>query len=129
MGSSSSPPPPVAAPQVDQALIDQQAQDYARRRKGRAATVLAAQGEGCGAIARRVGISKAAASLLMNGKYKFAAEQAVRPRLAEDVPMLHARTGKPAKVTADTGRQVLALGRDRQPARHSLALALRRPQW
>ena len=48
-------------------------------------------------------------SLLMNGKYKFAAEQAVRPRLAEDVPMLHARTGKPAKVTADTGRQVLAL--------------------
>lgn len=70
---------------------------------------LAAQGEGCGAIARRVGISKAAASLLMNGKYKFAAEQAVRPRLAEDVPMLHARTGKPAKVTADTGRQVLAL--------------------
>ena len=70
---------------------------------------LAAAGHSCSAIARELGISKAAASLLINGKYKFAAEQAVRPRLAEDVPMLHARTGKPAKVTADTGRQVLAL--------------------
>lgn len=32
---------PVVAPQVDQALIDQQSADYARKRKGRAATVLA----------------------------------------------------------------------------------------
>lgn len=34
-------PVPVVAPQVDQSLIDQQTADYARRRRGRAATQLA----------------------------------------------------------------------------------------
>lgn len=70
---------------------------------------LAAQGASCGSIARHLCISKAAASLLMRGKYKFAADQAPRPRLADDVPMLHARTGRKATVTGDTGRQVLTL--------------------
>ena len=32
---------PVVAPQVDQSLIDQQSADYARKRRGRAATLLA----------------------------------------------------------------------------------------
>lgn len=41
MGSNASTPAPVVAPQVDQALLDQQTADYARRRQGRAANVLA----------------------------------------------------------------------------------------
>ena len=41
MGSSAPQVQPVVAPQVDQSLIDQQTQDYARKRRGRAATMLA----------------------------------------------------------------------------------------
>lgn len=75
----------------------------------RQALALAAQGQGSAAIGRHLGISRAAASLLVRGKYRFAATQAQRPPLAHAAPMRHARTGRPAKITADTGRQVLAL--------------------
>lgn len=34
-------PMPIAQPTVDQTLVDREAQDMARRRRGRAATVLA----------------------------------------------------------------------------------------
>lgn len=41
MGSDAPQVQPVVAPQVDQALIDQQTADYARKRRGRAANILA----------------------------------------------------------------------------------------
>ena len=79
------------------------------REVGSEVLALAARGQSRAAIARSLGISKAAATLLANGNYRFAAAQAERPRLADAAPMLHIRTGAPVKVTADTGRQVLAL--------------------
>ena len=41
MGSSPSPPPVVQAPVVDQDVVNREADDLARRRRGRAATILA----------------------------------------------------------------------------------------
>ena len=41
MGSDMPQVQPVIAPQIDQAQIDQQTADYARQRRGRAATILA----------------------------------------------------------------------------------------
>lgn len=40
-GSSPKPPAVVPPPQVDQDVVDRQTQDLARRRRGRAATILA----------------------------------------------------------------------------------------
>lgn len=41
MGSDPSPPPVVQPPVVDKDVVDREAQDLARRRRGRAATILA----------------------------------------------------------------------------------------
>lgn len=70
---------------------------------------LTAQGMGRSAIGRRLGISTPSVSLLANGKYRFSAAEAARPRLADESVMVSVRTGRPSSINAAVGQCVLNL--------------------